>query len=107
MICAETVYNENEDTYMYFVLQLHLKMSWTDPRLQYQNLNKMTNEIPFDEYEKIWMPSFLFANTKEKEIFSFKNASTVALIKINPKSQPKQNPMDHLYNGLYYNGNDW
>jgi hypothetical protein len=49
-------------------LQLKLQMKWIDPRLKFANLKvgEQRNILSPEQKQKLWVPSLIFANNKEK-----------------------------------------
>ena len=49
-------------------LQLELQMKWIDPRLKFANLKKggKKNMLSSEQKQKLWLPSLMFPNHKEK-----------------------------------------
>ena len=70
-------------------IQIRLKVTWTDLRLEFQNVIELFKPITLDQKGKLWLPSFIFENTNNKTVASFEDDSSYGHIKINPESKGK------------------
>ena len=58
-------------------LQIQLKVSWMDSRLEFVNLDPKVNSINLIQKKELWLPSLIFENTNDKKEASFVDDSSL------------------------------
>ena len=73
-----------EEAQSIMTLQMKLTLEWTDSRLLFNDLkiNHLLNVLTPSEFNKLWMPSLVFANTEHRTEANFGQSSTYVTIKI-------------------------
>ena len=63
-------------------LQLQLEVVWIDPRLEFTYLKrgKDTNSLSLDQKRKLWLPTLIFANNKQKMKATFDDNDSIGNI---------------------------
>ena len=76
---------ELDEVLSLLILQLKVTVEWNDPRLDYVDLkeNHMKNQLTPQEVDKIWIPTLMFVNTKDKPETDFRSRSAHVSIRIN------------------------
>ena len=87
-------------------VQIKLKVTWKDSRLEFRNVEKRYKKIHLAEKRELWLPSFIFNNTNNKTEASFDDDTSYGHIKINPNSRGKIAPLMELDNFKRFSGSD-
>lgn len=66
-------------------MDLYLRQSWNDPRLDHPNITKALDLSAPDMVKAIWKPEIFFPNAKSGE-FQYVTVPNV-LVRINPKGE--------------------
>ena len=87
-------------------VQIKLKVTWKDSRLEFRNVEKRHKKIHLAEKRELWLPSFIFNNTNNKTEASFDDDTSYGQIEINPNSRGKIAPLMELDNFKRFSGSD-
>ena len=62
-------------------LKLKVTVEWIDSRLEYYHLksNSDFNTLTPKEVDKIWIPTLVFTNTKNRQMASFRSSSNAKI----------------------------
>ena len=73
-----------EEAQSIMTLQMKLTLEWTESRLLFNDLKRkhLLNVLTPSEFNKLWMPSLVFANTEHRTEANFGQSSTYVTIKI-------------------------
>ena len=87
-------------------IQIQLKVTWTDSRLEFRNVEQRLNTISLAQKRKLWLPSLIFKNTNNKTEASFVDDSSNGNIEINPESKGKIADLMEIHNFKEFTGSD-
>ena len=87
-------------------IQIQLKVTWTDSRLEFRNVEQRLNTISLAQKRKLWLPSLIFKNTNNKTEASFVDDSSNGNIEINPESKGKIADLMEIHNFKEFTGLD-
>ena len=87
-------------------IQIQLKVTWTDSRLEFRNVEQRLNTISLDQKGKLWLPSLIFKNTNNKTEALFADDSSNGNIEINPESKGKIAALTEIHNFKRFTGSD-
>ena len=87
-------------------IQIRLKVTWTDSRLEFRNVEQRLNTISLAQKRKLWLPSLIFKNTNNKTEASFVDDSSNGNIEINPESKGKIADLMEIHNFKEFTGLD-
>ena len=104
-LTIESILDLNEVKSMMKV-QIQLKVSWKDSRLEFRNVEQGHNMIRSAEKRELWLPSFIFNNTNNMTEASFDDDTSQGHIKINPNSKGKIAPLMELDNFKRFSGSE-
>ena len=88
-------------------IQFEIILSWIDSRLEYVNMKKELNLLSCNERSKLWLPSLIFPNTKEKMTTSFTDNNSTGAIKIIEGFKGAKSPLHVVKNEIIFAGNQW
>ena len=85
-----------------------LKVSWIDANAEMFNLNNdyKLNMLTLDQKKSIWLPSFVFNDTRRYSEATFDDKSSVGYILLNKNSRHTLPGLDALINYKKYKGTD-
>ena len=121
---------ELDEVLSLLTLQLKITVEWIDSRLDYVDLKNyyIKNKLTPEDIEKIWIPTLMFVNTKEKPETDFRNQLAHVSIKVNEglknnimsqmiilihiffivsDAKSKQGLLDKVHNTINHKGKDW
>ena len=87
-------------------IQIQLKVTWTDSRLEFRNVEQRLNTMSLDQKGKLWLPSLIFKNTNNKTEALFADDSSNGNIEINPESKGKIAALTEIHNFKRFTGSD-
>ena len=87
-------------------IQIQLKVTWTDSRLEFRNVEQRLNTMSLSHKRKLWLPSLIFKNTNNKTEASFVDDSSNGNIEINPESKGKIADLMEIHNFKEFTGLD-
>ena len=87
-------------------IQIQLKVTWTDSRLEFRNVEQRLNTMSLSHKRKLWLPSLIFKNTNNKTEASFVDDSSNGNIEINPESRGKIADLMEIHNFKEFTGSD-
>ena len=95
---------------MFFSLKFNVWLSWKDQRIGYEFLKQdsFENEIVENIAEKLWKPSLIFENHKERDFerqsLSYSPVQSIMMAQRN--GQSIENPLSQIYESKLYNSNE-
>ena len=104
-LTIESILDLNEVKSMMKV-QIQLKVTWKDSRLEFRNVEQGHNMIQSAEKRELWLPSFIFNNTNNMTEASFDDDTSHGHIEINPNSRGKIAPLMELDNFKRFSGSE-
>ena len=87
-------------------LQIQLKVSWMDSRLEFVNLDPKVNSINLIQKKELWLPSLIFENTNDKKEASFVDDSSLGWIELDPTAKSYTAPLIDIHNYKKYAGSE-
>ena len=86
-------------------LQLELHVKWIDPQLKFANLKegKQGNILSYQQQQKLWFPSLIFPNNKEKLRADFRHDSIGDII-LSENASFDLSPLTSLIKTRIFNG---
>ena len=84
-------------------LQLELQVKWIDPRMKFADLKagEKRNVLSFEQKQKLWVPSLVFANNKKKMKAVF-GSDSIGKIILNENAKFNQFPNGtRIFNGKH------
>ena len=90
-------------------LELKITAKWIDPRVSYIDLKKnyLSNKLSSNEVEKIWVPTLMLVNTRDRSETNFRSQTAQIFVQINEGVTPKQESLGNVHNTYKFKGKDW
>ena len=85
-------------------LQIEIKLSWVDSRLEFVNVDQEMNSINLKQKEMLWLPSLIFDNTNDKIEASFNDDISNGIIDVQENARGHIAPLMELQNFKKYTG---
>ena len=85
-------------------LQIEIKLSWVDSRLEFVNVDQEMNTINLKQKQKLWLPSLIFDNTNDKIEASFNDDISNGIIDVEENARGQIAPLVELQNFKKYTG---
>ena len=88
-----------------FTMHFRVLTSWSDERLTFINLQVGDNIMSFEEWQKIWTPSFIIKHTKTFTESSYLSSEKESFVYLRAKnSSVFISKYDRMHNNFLYNG---
>ena len=87
-------------------LQLSLEVEWIDPRLEFTYLKrgKNVNNLSPEQKQKLWLPTLIFANNKQKMKATFEDEDSIGNIVLVENASFKLSPLHDVKRTPIFSG---